>query len=81
MKNMSYQEVITPEVFNVELYKTSGHYEHFADNMFFADPGEEADISSESEKEETGYAIKPMNCPGHCLLFGMQRQYPIKIYL
>lgn len=52
-----YQEVISPNVFNIELWKTSGHYENYKENMF----------TFECEKVEFG--MKPMNCPGHCLMF------------
>jgi threonyl-tRNA synthetase len=52
-----YREVITPQLFTAELWKTSGHYQNFADDMFlFGD-----------EDDELG--IKPMNCPGHCHYF------------
>ncbi|MCB0394803.1 MAG: threonine--tRNA ligase, partial [Bdellovibrionales bacterium] len=66
-----YHEVITPEIFDIEMYKTSGHYENFAENMYF------------TEQEERELAVKPMNCPGHCLLFGMDkhsyRELPLRI--
>lgn len=53
-----YQEVMTPQLFRADLYKTSGHYQNFADDMFRmeGDEGEEL-------------FVKPMNCPGHCHLF------------
>jgi threonyl-tRNA synthetase len=53
-----YDEVITPQILDVSLWKTSGHYENYADNMYF------------TEAEEREYAVKPMNCPGHCVMFG-----------
>lgn len=52
-----YQEVITPQVFNVELFKKSGHYQNYKDNMYF----------TFQDEQENG--LKPMNCPSHCLLF------------
>ncbi|KZF21941.1 threonyl-tRNA synthetase [Xylona heveae TC161] len=52
-----YQEVITPNMYNTKLWKTSGHLQHYQENMFVFDV----------EKEE--FALKPMNCPGHCELF------------
>ncbi|KAF8461049.1 cytoplasmic threonine-tRNA ligase Trs1 [Kalaharituber pfeilii] len=52
-----YQEVITPNMYNANLWKTSGHWENYKDNMF----------SFEIEKDQFG--LKPMNCPGHCLMF------------
>ncbi|KAL6721119.1 hypothetical protein ACLMJK_000219 [Lecanora helva] len=52
-----YQEVQTPNMYNVDLWKTSGHLEHYQDDMF----------SLEIEKQK--WALKPMNCPGHCIMF------------
>ena len=66
-RKYGYQEVITPEIFNTQIYKTSGHYEHFLDNMFFVD-------HLKQEALDKNYAIKPMNCPGHCLLFKMEKR-------
>ena len=56
-----YSEVITPQVLDVALWKTSGHYENYAENMYF------------TTAEEREYALKPMNCPGHCILFGSHK--------
>ncbi|XP_045584758.2 threonine--tRNA ligase 1, cytoplasmic isoform X3 [Procambarus clarkii] len=53
-----FQEVVTPNVYNTKLWETSGHWQHYAENMF----------AFEVEKEK--FALKPMNCPGHCLIFG-----------
>jgi threonyl-tRNA synthetase len=57
-----YLEVKTPLLYDVETYVTSGHYDNYADNMFFVE-------EHEGEKRS---ALKPMNCPGHMLLFGSQ---------
>ena len=71
-KKYQYSEVITPQIYDVNLYKTSGHYDHYQANMYFSDLG---------EKGVTG--VKPMNCPGHCLLFASEkhsyRELPIRI--
>ncbi|HJQ85644.1 MAG TPA: threonine--tRNA ligase [Candidatus Binatia bacterium] len=65
-----YTEVITPLVYKTELYKTSGHYELFKDDMFL--------LAVEDEE----YGVKPMNCPGHCYLYGVgkhsYRDLPIR---
>lgn len=65
-----YDEVITPQVFDSELWHKSGHYENFKENMFF------------SEIDEREFAVKPMNCPGHCLMFGEHkwsyRELPVR---
>ncbi|KAH8829106.1 hypothetical protein DL96DRAFT_1596667 [Flagelloscypha sp. PMI_526] len=52
-----YQEVITPNMYNAKLWHTSGHWANYKDDMFVLD----------IEKEP--WALKPMNCPGHCLVF------------
>jgi threonyl-tRNA synthetase len=56
-----YQEVITPQALDVGLWKTSGHYEKYQENMYF------------TEVDEREYALKPMNCPTHCLIYGTER--------
>lgn len=70
-RKRGFQEVITPNVYNAKLWMTSGHWQHYQDNMF----------SFECEKEK--YALKPMNCPGHCLLFGNRtrswRELPLRM--
>lgn len=66
-----YQEVMSPNMFNSTLWKKSGHWEHYSDDMF----------SFEVEKDT--WALKPMNCPGHCLIFGSRsrnyRELPIRM--
>lgn len=52
-----YQEVFTPHMFRSELWKKSGHYEAFKDDMFIF------------EVEDEEYAVKPMNCPGHIQIY------------
>jgi threonyl-tRNA synthetase len=52
-RKRGFQEVISPNIYNAKLWQTSGHWQHYAENMF----------SFESEKET--FALKPMNCPGH----------------
>ena len=56
-----YSEVITPMAIDVGLWKTSGHYDHYVDNMYF------------TTVDEREYALKPMNCPSHCLIYGNGR--------
>ena len=55
-----YQEVVTPQIFDVELFKTSGHYQNYHDNMYF------------TTIDEREFGVKPMNCPGHFLMYGSQ---------
>jgi len=61
-RRYGYEEVITPQIFDVELWKRSGHFDNYRDDMFFADAFDEVDERSSS--------VKPMNCPSHCLLYG-----------
>jgi threonyl-tRNA synthetase len=53
-----YVEVMTPQIFRTEIFKISGHYDLFREDMF---------LMQGDEGEELG--VKPMNCPGHCILF------------
>jgi threonyl-tRNA synthetase len=57
-----FSEVITPQIFDVSMWKKSGHYDHYLDSMYFTDvDGRE-------------FGVKPMNCPSHCLLFSEGRR-------
>merc|ERR1719334_246836 len=66
-----FQEVISPNMYNAKLWKTSGHWDHYADCMFRFD----------IEKEPFG--LKPMNCPGHCIMFDQKarsyRELPLRM--
>ncbi|XP_008153032.1 threonine--tRNA ligase 1, cytoplasmic isoform X1 [Eptesicus fuscus] len=70
-RKRGFQEVVTPNIFNSRLWVTSGHWQHYSDNMF----------SFEVEKEQ--FALKPMNCPGHCLMFDHRprswRELPLRL--
>ncbi len=65
-----YQEVITPQIFSADLWKRSGHYDNYKDDMYFIDD------------DDTELGIKPMNCPGHCVMYSAQvhsyRELPIR---
>lgn len=67
----NYQEVQSPNVFNLKLWKTSGHYTKYKENLFLF------------KCENQGFGMKPMNCPGHCLMFDNQlrsfRDLPMKL--
>ncbi|PKI85225.1 threonine--tRNA ligase [Malassezia vespertilionis] len=56
-RKRGFQEVITPNMYNSKLWETSGHWQNYKDDMF-----------SLAVDKET-FALKPMNCPGHCLMF------------
>lgn len=60
-KKYDYQEVITPQVLDVDLWHTSGHYEKYKENMYF------------TNIDEREFALKPMNCPCHMLMFSHHR--------
>ncbi|MCC6276531.1 MAG: threonine--tRNA ligase [Oligoflexia bacterium] len=59
-----YEEVVTPQVLDTETFKTSGHYDNYRENMYFAVPAD-AEV-----KEERSAMVKAMNCPCHALIFG-----------
>jgi len=65
-----YTEVKTPLLYDAELWRISGHWEKYQQNMFI------------TQDEERPIGIKPMNCPGHCLLYAMEhhsyRELPIR---
>lgn len=67
-----YKHVLTPPLGNVELYKTSGHWDHYKDSMF-----------PKMEVEEEEFVLRPMNCPHHMIIYGNEihsyRDLPIRI--
>ncbi|XP_061461788.1 threonine--tRNA ligase, mitochondrial [Rhineura floridana] len=66
-----FSEVITPNIFNSKLWEVSGHWQHYAENMF------------SFQVEDETFALKPMNCPGHCLMFSHRprswRELPLRL--
>ena len=70
-KRHSYQEVITPQIFDTDLWKRSGHYQNYHENMY---------VIHQDERE---YAVKPMNCPAHALIYASRlhsyRDLPLRI--
>ncbi|XP_015894818.3 threonine--tRNA ligase, mitochondrial 1 [Ziziphus jujuba] len=70
-RERGYQEVISPNMYNMQLWETSGHAANYKENMFLF----------EIEKQEFG--LKPMNCPGHCLMFQHRvrsyRELPLRL--
>jgi threonyl-tRNA synthetase len=71
-RRRGYTEVKTPLLYDIDTYVTSGHYENYEENMFFV----------RQHEGEAPLALKPMNCPGHMLLFGERlrsyRDLPIR---
>jgi len=60
-RERGYVEVKTPQIYDSSLWKTSGHWQKYRDNMFV------------TEYEDRQMAVKPMNCPGHCQLYSLER--------
>lgn len=72
-----YEEIKTPTMLSDELWRRSGHYEHYRDKMYFSV------IPDEDASHEKSYAIKPMNCPGSILVYQTRphsyRELPLKL--
>ncbi|MHC4529691.1 MAG: threonine--tRNA ligase, partial [Planctomycetota bacterium] len=66
-----YQEIATPIILNEELWHRSGHWDNYKENMYF------------TNFDDTDYAIKPMNCPGGCLIYKTRqhsyREFPMRV--
>ncbi len=86
LRRRGYQEVKTPIVLSEELWHTSGHYDHYLENMFVTklklrDP-EHPERVRDNVEEERPMAVKPMNCPGHCVLYGTKlhshNEFPLR---
>lgn len=56
-----FSDVISPLILSQEMWKISGHYDNYRENMYF------------TEIDERAFAVKPMNCPGHCLIYKTHR--------
>ena len=69
---LGYKHVMTPSLGNVELYKTSGHWDHYKEDMF-----------PEMKLEDESYVLRPMNCPHHMVMFNSTlhsyRDLPVRI--
>eukprot|EP01135_Chromosphaera_perkinsii_P005221 Nk52_evm4s326 gene=Nk52_evmTU4s326 len=73
-----YDEVSSPLVYDKALFEQSGHWEHYAENIYNVVEGEKS-----SGKDEGVMSLKPMNCPGHCLIYAHKpktyRELPLRI--
>ena len=71
-----YEEAITPHIYKTDVWKISGHYDFYGENMYFFN-------IDEGEGRVNEYAVKPMNCPGHVLIFANDvrsyRDLPMRI--
>ena len=70
-RQRGFDEVVTPNMFNSKLWQTSGHWQNYKDDMFVLGV----------DKEQ--FALKPMNCPGHCLMFASRdrsyKELPLRL--
>lgn len=70
-KRFGYEEIKTPIILNKELWHRSGHWDHYKENMYF------------TRFDDADYAIKPMNCPGGCLVYQTRkhsyREFPLRV--
>lgn len=70
-RKRGYQEIKTPLILNEQLWRTSGHWDHYKDNMYF------------TKIDDADFAIKPMNCPGSMLCYKRKmwsyRDFPIRM--
>lgn len=75
--HFGFDEVITPTIYKRSLWEKSGHWENYSDDMFSVDMKQ-----SPQNFTDEKYGLKPMNCPGHCLLFASEprsfRELPIR---
>lgn len=89
-----YQRIYTPHIMKADLWKISGHYDFYKENMFFVPVvehdeeerlgNEEVPLTCEEIEKAHWYAVKPMNCPGHILIYKSQvrsyRDLPIRFF-
>ncbi len=70
-RRFGYEEIKTPIILNKELWHRSGHWDHYKENMYF------------TRFDDADYAIKPMNCPGGCLVYQTRkhsyREFPLRV--
>ncbi|MGB7581894.1 MAG: threonine--tRNA ligase [Sedimentisphaerales bacterium] len=70
-KRFGYEEIKTPIILNKDLWHKSGHWDHYKENMYF------------TRFDDADYAIKPMNCPGGCLVYQTRkhsyREFPLRV--
>ncbi len=93
-RKRGYQRIYTPHIMKADLWKTSGHYSFYRENMFFVPVVEhdeeeklgndEVPLTCQEIERANWYAVKPMNCPGHILIYKSQvrsyRDLPIRFF-
>jgi threonyl-tRNA synthetase len=78
-RTYEYDEVITPQIFDTSIWKTSGHYDNYRENMYFTHvkgplelgDGGDAETKAENARE---FGVKPMNCPAHTFIYASSKR-------
>jgi len=87
LRRRNYQEVRTPLILSEQLWHTSGHYDNYLENMFFTKlklrDEKQSSLIHDNVQEERPMAVKPMNCPGHLLVYRgrlhSHNEFPLRI--
>ena len=87
LKRRGYQEVRTPLILSEQMWHTSGHYQNYMENMFFTKlklrDRENPEHVNDNVEEERPMAVKPMNCPGHLMVYKARlhshNEFPLRI--
>jgi threonyl-tRNA synthetase len=87
IRRRGYQEVRTPLIMSEEMWHTSGHYDNYMENMFFTKlklrDDEHPEVVKDNVEEERPMAVKPMNCPGHLLVYRARlhshNEFPLRL--
>lgn len=87
LRRRDYQEVRTPLILSEQLWHTSGHYDNYLENMFFTKlklrDEKQKSVIHDNVQEERPMAVKPMNCPGHLLIYRSRlhshNEFPLRI--
>ncbi|QPG76981.1 hypothetical protein FOA43_004375 [Brettanomyces nanus] len=76
-----FTEVITPLIFKKDLWETSGHWQNYKEDMFKVETNDKSKLLDDDVNDV--YGLKPMNCPGHCIIFGRYtrsyKELPIRL--
>jgi threonyl-tRNA synthetase len=81
--HFGFQEVISPTIYKKSLWEKSGHWENYAEDMYSVQGrGASGEAEGKQVGEDEEYGLKPMNCPGHCLMFASKqrsfREMPVR---
>lgn len=93
-RTRDFDEVVTPQIFDASLWKQSGHWQHYRNDMFRVVPGShhssscdhhdhEHEHEHEQQQQHEEMYLKPMNCPAHCVMFAQRgvrshRELPLR---